>query len=76
MKMSEVKVGMKLYDPRRPHTPMIEVTEITRDGFCYKHEYRAMKSGHPDTDPQSGIFDGGEHYGYGGECWYEPVIAQ
>lgn len=68
MKMSEVKVGMRLRDPKGG--PEITVTEITDRGFRYSF----------DEDqpfiPRWGLSfakDGHEHFGTNGECYYEPV---
>lgn len=73
MKMSEVKVGMKLHDPGRPYLPVLTVTKLTERGFKYTHESRSMKLGNPDGIPEFGSTMGGEYFGSNGECWYEPV---
>jgi len=75
MKMSDVKVGMRLkstseYDVFSP----ILVTEITENGFKYKCEPKSVKIGYLAPGiPEFGVMSGGEHYGVNGEALYEPL---
>jgi hypothetical protein len=68
MKMSEVRVGMRLREPLTPGA--ITVTEITPRGFKY-----ALDEARPFI-PRWGMSfakDGHEHFGLNGECLYEPM---
>lgn len=70
MKMSEVRVGMRLRDPHNKHFPLLTVTELTPRGFKYSLDrpYSLI--------PRWGMSyakDGHEHYGDGGECYFELV---
>ena len=68
MKMSEVKVGMILRNPNSGAMPMMQVTEITENGFKYKHSPFSVK-----TADGFGETTGGEHYGIDGQSLYEVV---
>jgi len=76
MKMSDVKVGMKLRsiisDYEATYWP-ITVTEIIPNGFKYIHAKRSMKIGYSNGIPEFGICEGGEHFGVNGECLYEEI---
>ena len=65
MKMSEVKVGMILRNPNSGAMPMMQVTEITENGFKYKHSPFSVK-----TADGFGETTGGEHYGIDGQSLY------
>lgn len=69
MKMSDVRVGMKLRAHESPGSPDVTVTRITEKGFEYRHEPVTVKIA-PYT---FGTSSGGEHYGYGGDAMFEPV---
>jgi hypothetical protein len=74
MKMSQVKVGMRLRAsvPGTIFSP-ITVTEITERGFKYSLD--AEKALIPRLC-MSISRDGHEHYGFNGEALYEPDIDQ
>ncbi len=68
MKMSDVKVGMKLHSDMPGALSPITVTKITERGFKYK-----IDAPRPYI-PRWGMTinaDGHEHYGYEGETFYE-----
>lgn len=68
MKMSDVKVGMRLVSKTGVHSP-ITVTELTERGFKYSLD-REMP-----LIPRRGMKfakDGHEHYGVDGESLYDP----
>lgn len=70
MKMSEVKVGMKLRDPRDPSAPDVRVTMLTERGFQYLLDRPVMiKTGEYDY----GQVIGGEHFGANGEALYDLI---
>jgi len=73
MKMADVKVGMRMRCTisAAPSSGPITVTELTQRGFKYKLDADVC------VHPRLGITilaDGHEHYGYNGECFYEPLI--
>lgn len=71
MKMSDVRVGMRLRSTigGGPAFSHITVTEITERGFKY-----CLDADVPFIAREGSYFtkDGGEHYGYNGETFYEP----
>jgi hypothetical protein len=77
MKMSDVKVGMRLRatlsgSPGTGRDPwsLITVTELKERGFKYRLDAPVV------VHPRLGIIfaeDGHEHFGYNGEAFYEPV---
>lgn len=70
MKMADVKVGMRLHSTMVGALSPITVTEITERGFKY-----SLDAPMP-LIPRWGMSwakDGHEHYGYGGEAFYEPI---
>lgn len=74
MKMSDVKVGMRLKSTKQYDifSPII-VTELTEKGFKYTCEPRTIKIGYNGPIPQFGTCSGGEHYAVGGEVQYEEI---
>ena len=69
MKMSDVRVGMKLAcDKYRPFTP-ITVTEVNDEGFVYSTEAPI-----PYRHGEMFAKDGHIHFGYNGWTDYEPVV--
>lgn len=74
MKMTDVKVGMKLRSTVKTGFPEeVIVTKLTPEGFEYTHEPYSMKVGLNNGVPEFGICKGGTHYGYEGEAYYEEV---
>lgn len=78
MKMSDVKIGMRLRNPKYFRTDTILgadiiVTEITERGF----KYQRLDNKTICVHPRLGIVLGptGEHFGYDGETDYEEVIS-
>ena len=76
MKMSDVKIGMRLRNPKYFRTDTILgadiiVTEITERGF----KYQRLDNKTICVHPRLGIVLGptGEHFGYDGETDYEEV---
>lgn len=74
MKMSDVRVGMRLKSTQYDHAHVITVTELTARGFRYAHPPRTIKLGYRDGIPEFGTTEGGEHYVYDGECHYEEIL--
>ena len=70
MKMSDVKVGMRLQSDKLGALSPITVTEITERGFRYSLD------GEQPLIPRLGMAyckDGHEHFGIDGEALYEPA---
>lgn len=67
--MSDVRVGMRMRDPRNSFFPLLTVTAITAKGFTY-----ALDSSY-SLGSRHGVTTGGEHYGMDGQCLYELVDA-
>lgn len=65
--MCDVKVGMRLLDPRTPHQSEMTVTAITEHGFTYKLDTPYS------LGTRHGVTTGGEHFGSDGNCLYELV---
>jgi len=72
MKMSDVKIGMRLVSTigGGPSFSPITVTEITERGFKYK-----LDAPVPFIPGQTIMVEGHEHYGLNGEAFYEPETA-
>ena len=72
MKMSDVKIGMRLRSTvsQSPAFTPITVTEITNKGFKY-----SIDAPMPFTARDGSWFekDGHEHFGLDGESFYEPI---
>jgi hypothetical protein len=66
MKMSDVKVGMRLRSSLSDVYPDILVTELTERGFKYSHPPFLLGT-------RIGVTEGGEHYGVDGSALYEQV---
>ena len=66
MRMVDVRVGMQLRPSVSSHYPDVTVTELTADGFKYRHEPFLIS-------PRIGVTEGGEHFGFNGEALYEPI---
>jgi len=70
MKMSDVKVGMRLVSDTVGALSPITVTEITESGFKYKLD--ATRPFIPRWG-MSFVTDGHEHFGFDGNALYEEV---
>lgn len=69
MRMSDVRVGMRLMETGMNHD-VVTVTEVTDRGF--KYDYDHQKSFIPRWG-WSFQKTGHEYYGFNGEAWFEPV---
>jgi len=71
MKMSDVKVGMRLRSTLSSFEPEVTVTELTERGFKYRFDAPRP------VNPRLGMIfaeDGHLHFGFNGEAFYEPVV--
>jgi len=66
MKMSDVKVGMRL-KPTIGDMPEVTVVELTDLGFKYKYDEPLF------LGLRIGVSHGGEHYGYLGDALYDEI---
>lgn len=73
MKMSDVRVGMRLHWTLGGINPDIEVTEITPAGFKYRIPDDIEIAGLGPHWSMPLCRDGHEHFGLNGESFYEPV---
>jgi hypothetical protein len=79
MKMSAVKVGMRLTRTTDKYAPIITVTNVfhhgyyAKEGFDYAHEPKANKLSMPDGSVQYYVTERGSVYSNDGECDYKPA---
>jgi hypothetical protein len=82
VKLSDVKVGMRLKSTTDEYAPIITVTKIFHDGyyvkegFDYSHEPEVEKLSIPDGSLQYYVTEGGSVYSDNGECDYQPLSPE